>query len=76
VSTALPSEEQRQRAEWDRLLLDIEHRIEQVRQIKVFWETPWGFTMIVLAFAATFAAGALSAWLWAAKTTTILLRFQ
>jgi hypothetical protein len=32
----MPSDEQQQRAKWDLLLLDIEHRTEQVRQIKVF----------------------------------------
>jgi hypothetical protein len=32
----MPSDEQRQRAKWDFLLLDLEHRAEQVRQIKVF----------------------------------------
>jgi hypothetical protein len=32
----IPSDEQQQRARWDLLLLDIEHRTEQVRQIKVF----------------------------------------
>lgn len=32
----LPSEEQRARAKWDLLLLDIEHRSEQVRQMKAF----------------------------------------
>jgi hypothetical protein len=32
----IPSDEQKQRAQWDLLLLDLEHRAEQVRQIKVF----------------------------------------
>ena len=32
----LPSAAQQQRAKWDLLLLDIEHRTEQVRQIKVY----------------------------------------
>jgi hypothetical protein len=32
----MPSDEQQQRAKWDLLLLDLEHRTEQVRQIKVF----------------------------------------
>lgn len=30
----LPSDEQQQRAKWDLLLLDIEHRTEQARQLK------------------------------------------
>lgn len=32
----LPSTEQEQRAKWDLLLLDLEHRAEQVRQLKVY----------------------------------------
>jgi hypothetical protein len=35
----LPSDEQRQRAKWDLLLVDIEHRTEQVRQLKTY--EPW-----------------------------------
>jgi len=31
---SLPSDEQQQRAKWDLLLLDIEHRTEQLRQLK------------------------------------------
>ena len=32
---ALPTAEQQQRAHWDLLLLDIEHRTEQLRQMKM-----------------------------------------
>lgn len=32
----VPSEEQKQRAKWDLLLLDIETRTEQLRQLKTF----------------------------------------
>lgn len=35
-TTTLPTDEQVQRAEWDLLLLDIETRTEQLRQIKTF----------------------------------------
>jgi hypothetical protein len=35
----LSSDERQQRAKWDRLLLDIEHRTEQVRQLKSY--EPW-----------------------------------
>jgi hypothetical protein len=35
-ATVVPTAEQEQRAKWDLLLLDIEHRSEQLRQLKVF----------------------------------------
>jgi fatty acid desaturase len=35
----VPSDDQKQRAAWDLLLLDIEHRTEQVRQLKSY--EPW-----------------------------------
>lgn len=34
TDVALPTTEQQQRAKWDLLLLDIEHRTEQLRQLK------------------------------------------
>jgi len=36
VITATPSDEQRQRAAWDLILLDVELRTEQLRQMKAF----------------------------------------
>jgi hypothetical protein len=33
MSTTLPTDEQRQRAEWDRLLLEIEQRTAQLRSL-------------------------------------------
>jgi hypothetical protein len=36
ASLPLPTTEQTQRAKWDLLLLDIEARTEQVRQLKTF----------------------------------------
>jgi hypothetical protein len=35
-ATTLPTPEQTQRAKWDLLLLDIETRTEQLRQLKTF----------------------------------------
>jgi hypothetical protein len=35
-AAATPTPEQEQRARWDLLLLDLEHRAEQVRQLKVY----------------------------------------
>ena len=50
----MPSAEQEQRAKWDLLLLDLEQRAEQVRQLKVFEGKR-------LAIQAVTAAGALLA---------------
>jgi hypothetical protein len=53
----LPSSEQEQRARWDLLLLDLEQRAEQVRQLKTYE----GKRLIIqgmTAGAALFAAGA------------------
>jgi hypothetical protein len=36
MSGTTPTEEQRQRAKWDLLLLDIEQRTEQLRQLKSY----------------------------------------
>jgi len=51
----LPSVEQ-QRAKWDLLLLDIEHRTEQLRQMKTF-EGRRLAIQAIMAAAAVFAAG-------------------
>lgn len=53
---SMPSEEQQQRARWDLLLLDIEHRTEQVRQMKSF-EPRRLAIQAATAAAAVFAAG-------------------
>jgi len=53
----LPTDEQQQRARWDLLLLDLEHRAEQIRQLK----THEGRRLVIpaaTAAAAVFAAGA------------------
>jgi hypothetical protein len=39
TDTNFPSQQQEQRAKWDLLLLDIETRTEQVRQLKTY--EPW-----------------------------------
>jgi hypothetical protein len=57
MPAAIPSDEQRQRAQWDLLLLDIEARSEQVRQMKAF-EGPRLLIQATSAGAAVFVAGA------------------
>jgi hypothetical protein len=57
MSTTLPSAEQQQRAAWDLLLLDLEHRTEQVRQMKAF-EGRRLAVQAIGAAAAVFIAGA------------------
>lgn len=52
----LPTSEQDQRAKWDLLLLDIEQRTEQVRQLKGF-EGKRLVIQGITAAAAVFAAG-------------------
>lgn len=56
MSATLPTREQTERARWDLLLLDIEQRTEQVRQMKSF-EGKRLAIQAVTAFAAVFAAG-------------------
>jgi hypothetical protein len=52
----LPSDEQQQRARWDLVLLDLEHRAEQIRQLKTY-EGRRLVIQAVTAAAAVFAAG-------------------
>jgi hypothetical protein len=64
MSVALPSDEQQQRAKWDLLLLDIEARTEQLRQMKTY--EGWRLVIQALAAAGTLliagaAVGALLA---------------
>jgi hypothetical protein len=49
-----PSAEQEQRARWDQLLLDIETRTEQLRQMRPFE----GYRIVVASAIAVFFAGA------------------
>ncbi len=56
-ATTLPTPEQKQRAAWDLLLLDLEQRAEQVRQLKRY--EPWRIAFAgMTAGAALFASGA------------------
>jgi hypothetical protein len=64
ASLPLPSAEQEQRAKWDLLLLDLEFRAEQVRQLKQF--EPWKLAS-TLASAGAVAGSAVAALiLWSA----------
>lgn len=58
----IPTGEQEQRAKWDLLLLDIEARSEQLRQMKAFPTGTYEGWKVVFAgataFAAVFVAGA------------------
>jgi hypothetical protein len=56
TQTPLPTEEPQQRAKWDLLLLDIEHRTEQVRQLKTY-EPRRLIIQTVTAAVAVFASG-------------------
>jgi hypothetical protein len=64
TGTDLPADEQQQRAKWDLLLLDIEHRTEQVRQLKSY--EPWRIIFAGLTTgAAILAVGiALGRWIF------------
>ena len=58
ASLPLPTAEQEQRAKWDLLLLDLEFRAEQVRQLKRF--EPWKLAA-TMASAIAIAGSALAA---------------
>lgn len=60
MTTPLPSDERQQRAKWDLLLLDIEHRTEQIRLMR-HWIMPKALAMLALVLAAGIAAGRLLA---------------
>ena len=63
-TTTIPTPEQEQRAKWDLLLLDIEARSEQVRQLKRY--EPWRLAS-ALASASAVAGSAVAALiLWVA----------
>ena len=53
----MPTQGQEQRARWDHLLLDLEHRAEQVRQLKTYEGWRLAIPATIAAFAALFAAG-------------------
>jgi hypothetical protein len=54
---SLATQEQEQRERWDLLLLDLEHRAEQVRQLKPYEGGRLVIPATIAAFAALFAAG-------------------
>jgi len=58
MTIATPTTEQEQRAKWDLVLLDIELRTEQVRQMKAF-EGRRLVIQATTAIAAVFAAGSV-----------------
>ena len=51
----MPPDEQQERARWDLLLLDLEHRAEQVGQLKTY--EGWRLATPATTAAAVFAAG-------------------
>ena len=53
---SLATQGQEQRARWDRLLLDLEHRAEQLRQLKLY-EGPRLAIQAITAALAVFTAG-------------------
>jgi hypothetical protein len=55
---SLPAQEHEQRAHWDLLLLDLEHRTDQIRQLKTCEGRRLAIPTII-AFAAIFAAGGI-----------------
>lgn len=66
--TPLPTEEQKARARWDLLLLDIEQRTEQVRQLKRY--EPWRLAAALLTASAAAGSAVAAAILWAAHLLT------
>ena len=65
-SLSLPSPEQQQRAKWDLLLLDIELRTEQVRQIKRY--EPWKLAATLTGTVVALAGALAGAILWLTHT--------
>lgn len=60
MSGASPTEEQQQRAKWDLLLLDIEMRTEQLRQIKT--HEGWKLAFSGMIAGAAIVAAITAAW--------------
>ena len=60
-------------AELDRALREIDLRLK-ARQTR--WEQPKAIAMLLLAFAAAFAAGGIAPWLWPAKPQQITVRLE
>lgn len=64
ASVPLPTAEQEQRAKWDLLLLDIEARTEQVRQLKRY--EPWRLAAAMASASAVAGSAVAAAILWTA----------
>ncbi len=64
ASIPLPTAEQLQRAKWDLLLLDIEARTEQVRQLKRY--EPWRLAAALGSASAVAGSAVAAAILWTA----------
>jgi hypothetical protein len=63
-STINPTPEQEQRAKWDLLLLDLELRAEQVRQLKRY--EPWKALAALVTAGTAFGSAVAAGILWAA----------
>jgi hypothetical protein len=69
-ATTAPSEEQIQRAKWDLLLLDIEARTVQVRQLKTY--EPWRLAAALASSAAVAGSAVAALILWAAHLVQVV----
>ena len=63
-ATSVPTPEQQQRAKWDLLLLDLEMRAEQVRQLKRY--EPWKLAASLASACAVVGTAVAALVLWAA----------
>ena len=64
AANPVPSEEQKARAKWDLLLLDLELRGEQVRQMKAY--EPWKLAAALASASAIAGSAVAAAILWSA----------
>lgn len=64
ATTPIPTLEQQQRAKWDLLLLDIEMRSEQVRQMKRY--EPWRLAAAMASASAVAGSAVAALILWTA----------
>jgi hypothetical protein len=64
MSTTTPTDEQRERAKWDLLLLDLEYRTEQLRQLKRYEPVKLVLTTATTLVVVIGGLGAGVIWLW------------
>jgi hypothetical protein len=64
AATSVPTPEQQQRAAWDLLLLDIEMRTVQLRQLKTY--EPWKLAAVLASAGAVAGSTVAAAILWSA----------